>query len=87
LARTYNLGEQSKTKEIENKFERKYDKQDHQGKAAFNEHNPNTTLQQEPVASSQGGPQRSYWYRSHSGVTVVVSTLDHLSRELIIEVS
>jgi hypothetical protein len=33
------------------------DKQDQQGKAAFNEHNPHMTQQQEPVASSQGGPQ------------------------------
>jgi putative exporter of polyketide antibiotics len=35
----------------------KHDKQDHQGKAAFNERNPNTTQQQEPVAMSPGGPQ------------------------------
>jgi hypothetical protein len=34
-----------------------YDKQDQQGKAAFNEHNPNTTHQQEPAARSPGGPQ------------------------------
>jgi hypothetical protein len=35
----------------------KYDKQDQQGKAAFNERHPHTTQQQEPVARSQGGPQ------------------------------
>jgi hypothetical protein len=33
----------------------KYDKKDQQGKAAFNERNPHTTQQQEPVASSPGG--------------------------------
>jgi hypothetical protein len=35
----------------------KYDKQDQQGKAAFNERNPHMTQQQEPVARSPGGPQ------------------------------
>jgi hypothetical protein len=35
----------------------KYDKQDQQGKAAFNKRNPHTTQQQEPVARSPGGPQ------------------------------
>jgi hypothetical protein len=35
----------------------KYDKQDQQGKAAFNERNPHITQQQEPVARSPGGPQ------------------------------
>jgi hypothetical protein len=34
-----------------------YDKQDQQGKAAFNERNPNMTQQQEPMARSPGGPQ------------------------------
>jgi hypothetical protein len=29
---------------------KKYDKQDQQGKAAFNERNPHMTQQQEPVA-------------------------------------
>jgi hypothetical protein len=33
----------------------KYDKQDQQGKAAFNERNPHTTQQQEPTARSPGG--------------------------------
>jgi hypothetical protein len=33
----------------------KYDKQDQQGKAAFNERNPHTIQQQEPEASSPGG--------------------------------
>jgi hypothetical protein len=33
----------------------KVDKQDQQGKAVFNERNPNTTKQQEPVARSTGG--------------------------------
>jgi hypothetical protein len=33
----------------------KYDKQDQQGKAAFNERNPHMTLQQEPMARSSGG--------------------------------
>jgi hypothetical protein len=32
----------------------KYDKQDQQGKAAFNECNPHATQQQEPVARSPG---------------------------------
>jgi hypothetical protein len=31
----------------------KYDKQDQQGKAAFNERNPHMTQQQEPMARSQ----------------------------------
>jgi hypothetical protein len=35
----------------------KYDKQDQQGKAAFNERNPHMTQQQEPVARSPGGPK------------------------------
>jgi hypothetical protein len=35
----------------------KYDEQDQQGKAAFNECNPATTQQQEPVARNPGGPQ------------------------------
>jgi hypothetical protein len=35
----------------------KYEKQDQQGKAAFNERNPHMTQQQEPVARSPGGPQ------------------------------
>jgi hypothetical protein len=34
-----------------------YDKPDQQGRAAFNENNPHTTQQQEPVARNQGGPQ------------------------------
>jgi hypothetical protein len=37
--------------------QRKYDKQDQQGKAAFNERNPHMTQQQEPVARSPGGPK------------------------------
>jgi hypothetical protein len=35
----------------------KYDKQDQQGKAAFNERNPNSNQQQEPVARSPGVPK------------------------------
>jgi hypothetical protein len=35
----------------------KYNKQDQQGKAAFNERNPHTTQQQEPVARSPDGLQ------------------------------
>jgi hypothetical protein len=35
----------------------KYDKQDQQGKAAFNERNSHMTRQQEPVARSPDGPQ------------------------------
>jgi hypothetical protein len=38
----------------------KYDKQDQQGKAAFNERNLHMTQQQELVARSPGGPQRFY---------------------------
>jgi hypothetical protein len=34
-----------------------HDKQDQQGKAAFNERNPHMTQQQEPMARSPGGPQ------------------------------
>jgi hypothetical protein len=33
----------------------KYEKQDQQGKAAFNERNPHMTQQQEPMARSPGG--------------------------------
>jgi hypothetical protein len=36
----------------------KYDKQDRQGKAAFNERSPHPTKQQAPAARSPGGPQR-----------------------------
>jgi hypothetical protein len=32
-------------------------KQDQQGKAAFNEHSPHPTQQQEPAVKSPGGPQ------------------------------
>jgi hypothetical protein len=35
----------------------KYDKQDQQGKAAFNERNPHMTQQQEPMVRSPAGPQ------------------------------
>jgi hypothetical protein len=35
----------------------KYDKQDQQGKGAFNERSPHTIQQQEPMARSPGGPQ------------------------------
>jgi hypothetical protein len=36
----------------------KYDKQDHQGKGAFNERSPHPTQQQEPAARSPGGPKQ-----------------------------
>jgi hypothetical protein len=36
----------------------KYDKQDHQGKAAFNEHSPHPTQQQKSAARSPGGPKQ-----------------------------
>jgi hypothetical protein len=36
----------------------KYDKKDQQGKAAFNERNPQTTKQHLPVARSPGGPKQ-----------------------------
>jgi hypothetical protein len=36
---------------------KKYDKQDQQGKAAFNERNPHKTQEQEPVARSPGRPK------------------------------
>jgi hypothetical protein len=36
---------------------REYDKQNQQGKAAFNERNPYMTQQQEPVKRSPGGPK------------------------------
>jgi hypothetical protein len=35
----------------------KYDKQDQQGKSAFNERNTHTTQQQESATKSSGGPQ------------------------------
>jgi hypothetical protein len=35
----------------------KYEKQDQQGKAAFNERNPHMTQQQEPMARIPGGPK------------------------------
>jgi hypothetical protein len=38
-------------------YSKKYEKQDQQGKAAFNERNPHMTQQQEPMARSSGGPQ------------------------------
>jgi hypothetical protein len=41
----------------DNSVSQKYDKQDQQGKAAFNERNPYATQQQELVAKSPGGPQ------------------------------
>jgi hypothetical protein len=36
----------------------KYDKQDQQGKAAFNERNPHTTQQQEPWQGAQADPKQ-----------------------------
>jgi hypothetical protein len=48
---------------------KKYDKQDQQGKAAFNERNPHTTQQQEPVARSPGGPQT----KTRQGTIQVIS--------------
>jgi hypothetical protein len=36
----------------------KYDKQDQQGKAAFNERNPHMTQQQEPVQGAQANPKQ-----------------------------
>jgi hypothetical protein len=36
-----------------------FDEQDQQGKAAFNERNPHTTQQQEPVARSPGRPNKN----------------------------
>jgi hypothetical protein len=38
-----------------------YDKQYQQGKAAFNERNPNTTQQQKQAARSPGVPQTGYF--------------------------
>jgi hypothetical protein len=43
-------------------------KQNKQGKAAFNERNPNTTQHQEPVARSPGGPQTKNRTRHKAGV-------------------
>jgi hypothetical protein len=36
----------------------KYDKQDQQGKWAFNERNPHTIQQQEPLARTQADPKQ-----------------------------
>jgi hypothetical protein len=36
---------------------KKYHRQDQQGKAVFNERNPHTTQQQEPVAKNPDGPK------------------------------
>jgi hypothetical protein len=36
---------------------KKYDKQDHQGQAVFNERSPHPTQQQKPAARSPGGPK------------------------------
>jgi hypothetical protein len=38
-------------------YNKECDKQDQQGKAAFNERYPNTTQQQESAARSPGGPK------------------------------
>jgi hypothetical protein len=43
----------------------KYDKQDQQGKAAFNKRNRHMTQQQEPVARSPGRPQTKQTPKSH----------------------
>jgi hypothetical protein len=37
---------------------KKYDKQDQQGKAAFNERNPHMTQQQEPWQGAQADPKQ-----------------------------
>jgi hypothetical protein len=50
--------EQVQSNRIEkNRIPKEYDKQDQQGKAAFNERNPHMTQQQEPMVRSPGGPQ------------------------------
>jgi hypothetical protein len=43
----------------------KYDKQDQQEKAAFNDRNPNITEQQEPVARSPGGLKTKTGHANH----------------------
>jgi hypothetical protein len=47
----------------------KYDKQDQQEKAAFNERNPHMTKQQEPMARSPGGPQT---YKGQGKDTLII---------------
>jgi hypothetical protein len=55
-----------------------YDKQDQQGKAAFNERNPHTTQQQEPVGKSPGGPQTKTGQGTISVNTKLISEIFHL---------
>jgi hypothetical protein len=45
------------SRSTQNKEVIKYEIQDQQGKAAFNERNPHMTQQQESMARSPGGPQ------------------------------
>jgi hypothetical protein len=48
-------------------FLKKYDKQDQQGKAVFNERNHHMIQQQEPVARSPGVPQTSLIFLPYCG--------------------
>jgi hypothetical protein len=54
----------------------KYDKQDQQGKAAFNERNPYMTQQQVPMARSPGGPSLScrnkYFFKKQLHIHVIL---------------
>jgi hypothetical protein len=60
----------------------KYDKQDRQGKAAFNERTPHPTQQQAPAARSPGGPQR----KTGQGIKPAYHRLDLKSRQHILRV-
>jgi hypothetical protein len=56
----------------------KYDKQDQQGKAAFNERNPHMTQQQEPAVRSPGGPQTKTGQGKDRAETIVHTVLSFI---------
>jgi hypothetical protein len=58
-----------------------YDKQDQQGKAAFNERNPHTTQQQEPAARSSGGPKTKTGQDARESTIRLITKMLHMKKQ------
>jgi hypothetical protein len=66
------------------KCEKKYDKQDRQGKAAFNERRPHPTQQQAPSARSPGAPQLNCLCSSYLILNLILNEAGKITRTLIV---